>query len=150
MGIIKQHYKRSGITYVYESVATWDPVKKQSRAKRKLIGRLDPQTGEIVPTDGRNRRKKEIVKQFVEIYITLRTVEYHADLYRDKETGERLHASFPDGVIDEVNYGGHIRAFAFILNHLCNVSIDKTKDFLSDITDGKLTISKGMINRLSH
>ena len=58
MGIIKQHDKRSGITYVYESVATWDPVKKQSRAKRKLIGRLDPETGEIGPTDGRNRRKK--------------------------------------------------------------------------------------------
>ena len=63
MGIIKQHDKRSGITYVYESVATWDPVKKQSRAKRKLIGRLDPQTGEIVPTDGRNRRKKADVKK---------------------------------------------------------------------------------------
>lgn len=58
MAIIKQHDKRTGITYVYESVAQWDPEKKMSRAKRKLIGKLDPQTGEIVPTDGRNRKKK--------------------------------------------------------------------------------------------
>ena len=57
MAIIKQHDKRTGITYVYESKATWDPVKKQSRAKRKLIGKLDSITGEIIPTDGRNRKK---------------------------------------------------------------------------------------------
>ena len=56
MGIVFQHDKRSGITYAYNSVANWDPQKKQSRAKRTLIGRLDKQTGEIVPTDGRRRK----------------------------------------------------------------------------------------------
>ncbi len=56
MAIIKQHDKRSGITYVYESHSYWDPEKKMTRAKRKLIGRYDPETGEIVPTDGRNRK----------------------------------------------------------------------------------------------
>ena len=59
MAIIKQHDKRSGITYAYESHSYWDPEKKMTRAKRKLIGRIDPQTGEIVPTDGRNRKKKD-------------------------------------------------------------------------------------------
>ena len=58
MAIIKQHDKRSGITYVYESKSYWDPEKKMSRAKRKLIGRLAPEPGEIIPTDGRNRKKK--------------------------------------------------------------------------------------------
>ena len=32
-----------------------DREKKYSRAKRTLIGRIDPGTGEIVPTDGRNK-----------------------------------------------------------------------------------------------
>ena len=59
MGIIKQYDKRSGITYAYESKAYWDPEKKMSRAKRTLLGRIDPETGEIIPTDGRNRKKKE-------------------------------------------------------------------------------------------
>ena len=53
MGIIYQHDKRSDITYAYESHAVWDKEKKMSRAKRTLIGRLDTETGEIVPTDGR-------------------------------------------------------------------------------------------------
>jgi hypothetical protein len=57
MAIIHQHDKRSGITYAYESHAYWDKEKKMSRAKRTLIGRVDKDTGEIVPTDGRGRRR---------------------------------------------------------------------------------------------
>ena len=55
--IIHQKDKRSGITYAYESISYWDKEKKQSRAKRKLIGRVDDTTGEIVPTDGRGHRR---------------------------------------------------------------------------------------------
>ena len=58
MAVIYQHDKRSGITYAYESCSYWDKEKKMTRAKRKLIGRLNKETGEIVPTDGRNRDKK--------------------------------------------------------------------------------------------
>ena len=31
---------------------------KQLDKRRTLIGRLDPDTGEIIPTDGRNRKAK--------------------------------------------------------------------------------------------
>ena len=58
MAIIYQHDKRSGITYAYESQSYWDKEKKTSRAKRTLIGRVDSETGEIIATDGRGRRKK--------------------------------------------------------------------------------------------
>lgn len=58
MAIIKQYDKRSGITYVYDSKSYYDKEKKCSRAKRTLIGKLDPDTGEIIPTDGRNKGAK--------------------------------------------------------------------------------------------
>lgn len=58
MAVIYQHDKRSNITYAYESYSYWDKEKKMTRAKRKLIGRLNKETGEIVPTDGRNRCNK--------------------------------------------------------------------------------------------
>ena len=48
--IVFQTDKRSGITYAYESVSHWDKKKKQSRATRTLIGRVDPETKEIIPT----------------------------------------------------------------------------------------------------
>ncbi len=52
--IIHQTDKRSGITYAYESISYWDKDKKQSRAKRKLIGRVN-EDGDIVATDGRGK-----------------------------------------------------------------------------------------------
>lgn len=60
MGKVKQLDKRTGITYVYESKAFWDKEKRQSRARRTLLGRLDPETGEIVPTDGRGKRRRDM------------------------------------------------------------------------------------------
>jgi len=58
MAIINQYDKRSGITYVYESTSYWDKEKQQPRANRTLIGKRDPVTGEIVPTDGRRKKKQ--------------------------------------------------------------------------------------------
>lgn len=52
-------------------------------------------------------------------------------------------------VDNDVNYDSSIKAFAFLLNNHCNVSIDKVRQFLSDLTGGALKISKGMINGLS-
>ena len=57
--IVFQTNKKTGITYAYESFSYWDKEKKQSRAKRKCIGKVDPQTGKIIPT----RKKKLEYKQ---------------------------------------------------------------------------------------
>ena len=62
MAIIRQHHKDTDTTYVYESESYWDPEKKQSRSRRKVIGKVDPETGEIIPTGRRGRpgkRKEE-------------------------------------------------------------------------------------------
>lgn len=58
MAIIKQYHKDTNTTYVYESVSYWDAEKGQSRSKRKVIGKIDPATGEIIPTGKRGRKKK--------------------------------------------------------------------------------------------
>lgn len=59
MAIIKQYHKDTDTTYVYESISYWDEEKKQSRSNRRLIGKLDPETGEIIPTGKRGRKPKE-------------------------------------------------------------------------------------------
>ncbi len=64
MAMIRQHDKRSGIAYAQASRSYWDPEKKMSRAKRKRVGRIDPETGEIVPADGvtKSRKKRKNLK----------------------------------------------------------------------------------------
>lgn len=59
MGIVYCTNSKTGITYAYDNKAYWDPVKKQSRAKRKLLGKVDPATGEIVPTRAYKKRAIE-------------------------------------------------------------------------------------------
>lgn len=95
------------------------------------------------------KTSKTTIKQLVNIRMVLEVIEYHADVYYNSKTGERIHAEFPAGVVDDVNYGGSIKAFLFLLNNDCCTSIDKSRKFLSDLTDGRLSISKGMVNKLS-
>ncbi|MDR1165195.1 MAG: hypothetical protein LBO66_04845 [Deltaproteobacteria bacterium] len=56
MKIVHQKDHRSGITYAYESYSYWDKEKKQARKKRRMLGRVNPETGIIEPTDGRMAR----------------------------------------------------------------------------------------------
>ena len=58
MSLVKHTDKRTGVTYVYESESYWDKEKQQPRSHRRMIGKIDPETGEIVPTNGRGRKKK--------------------------------------------------------------------------------------------
>jgi len=48
--IVYQTNKKTGTTYAYESISYWDKDKQQSRAKRRCIGRVDPETRELIPT----------------------------------------------------------------------------------------------------
>ena len=90
-----------------------------------------------------------ITKQIVNIRVSLDVVEYSTPEFRHIPTGRCVHADFPEGLVDDVNYGGSVKAFAFLLNNRCNVSIKNVSGFLSELTGGKLNISAGMINGLS-
>jgi hypothetical protein len=90
-----------------------------------------------------------IRRQRVGLRVLTYTEEYVAVEFKNKKTGKFVYADFPAGVENDINYDGSVKAFAFMLNNYCNVSIDKTRKFLSDLTGGSLQISKGMICGLS-
>ena len=91
MGIVYQKDKRSGITYAYENQSFWDKELKRSRSKRKLIGRVDPETGEIVPTDGRCRKLSPSFEGQDKSYLMPRTMkEMRAEIRRLLEENEAL------------------------------------------------------------
>lgn len=108
-----------------------------------------PAPEEVLNDPDFKKTRKTIVKQVVGIHLSLDVTEYRADVYYNSKTGERIHAPFPAGVVNDVNYDGSVKAFLFLLNNECCVSIDKSQKFLSDLTNGELKISRGMINSLS-
>jgi hypothetical protein len=58
MAIVK-YKNQSGVTYAYEQTSVYDPEKKQSRPIRKYLGRVDPETGEIISTQGKRGRPRK-------------------------------------------------------------------------------------------
>ena len=60
MSISKSYNKQTGVAYVYEVYENyWNKEKKRPESKRRLIGKIDPETGRIVPT---SRQKKQADK----------------------------------------------------------------------------------------
>lgn len=92
---------------------------------------------------------RTITKQLIDIQVTVNVRDYIADEYRNRITGARMHAAFPNGITNDVNYGPSVKALAFLLNNYYNVSISKTKQCIHDIPKGVVNLSAGTICNLS-
>lgn len=98
---------------------------------------------EYKPT-GRMIRKQLVIAQ-----VNTRVIEYLTPEFQEKKTGKKVHAAFPEGIKDDVNYDGTVKALAYLLTNECFVSIDKTRTFLKEISNGSIDLSNGMICNLS-
>lgn len=58
LGLIKQ--KTASGTYVIKKEKVWDEEHQKYIFKRKSIGKLDPDTGEIIPANGKKGRKPKL------------------------------------------------------------------------------------------
>lgn len=89
-----------------------------------------------------------ISRQVIGISIVPVVTEYRTAEFYDKKKGRNVHSAFPCGAADDVNYDESMKAFLFLLNSRCNVSLEKTAQLVCDVTDGALSPSVGMINGL--
>ena len=107
--IVYQTNKKTGVTYAYESISYWDKDKRQSRAKRRCIGRLDPKTQEVIPT----RKKKEgIAGEKIKrgpVPITRTARSFYGAPYLFDRIGEDT------GVTEDLKKGLHNSVFSFAL-----------------------------------
>lgn len=97
MGIVKQYHKDTDTTYVYESFSYYDKDKKQSRSKRRVIGKIDKETGEIIPTGRKGPKKKDAPEERGTETSGAETVEGRKkaaadreDLHRKAEEQEKM------------------------------------------------------------
>ena len=91
---------------------------------------------------------KKIRKQLIGIRVITDVTEYVADEYRDLKTGQRVHAEFPPGIIDDVTYDSTVKGVAYLANNELCTSVEKTRKFMYEISEGKLNLSTGFINHL--
>lgn len=75
MSIVRYVDKKTGRTVLYESTSYYDPVKKQSRPKRKYLGVEDPVTGELIPSTRKPGRKPKSETEEVKVETATVTEE---------------------------------------------------------------------------
>ena len=85
MSIILQRDSRAGVTYAYHNTVIWDKALKKSSSSRILIGKLDPQTGEVVKSSG-HRRKKQIDNAVIDREIS----EYNKKVREKKKVEDDI------------------------------------------------------------
>lgn len=108
-----------------------------------------PPTEEILNNPDLKATEKYIEKYLVSCRLVVETTKFRTQIFRNRKNGSRVHAKFPENVKDDVNYDGTVKACAYLLKDKCNVSIGNVKDFLSEISNGELSLSTGMISNLT-
>ena len=127
MATVKVHNKARNVTYVYESVSYWDKELRQPRSHRKLIGRIDPATGDIVPTGKRGRSDAAAV------------IPLHSDTdYRALYEQALATIAQKDTLIAELR--SQLAAVESD-NRYCRRSMKKACDILMDTASGKERIN---------
>ena len=55
--------KKNGNVYAYSSESYWDKEKKAPRSRRTYLGRVDPETGEIIKGTRRAQAQAKVIKE---------------------------------------------------------------------------------------
>lgn len=58
---------RTGNTYLYEETKTVDELTGKTKRKRRMLGRYDTENEVLIPTDGRNKNKKDSYQKTIEL-----------------------------------------------------------------------------------
>ena len=91
--------------------------------------------------------EKVLHRQVIGISLDVTVTDYWTYSYRNRKTGKRYHAPFPGTAVKEVNYDENVKGLILIMKDYMDVSEEKISGMIEMLTDGKLKISRGMINR---
>jgi len=92
------HRKPNGAAYLYAVESYWDKDKKQARNKQVCLGRLDEETGEVIPSD-RNLRTVKRAAAAPDVTASTKVCGPYlllAKLAKDTGLAAALKKSFPD------------------------------------------------------
>ena len=87
-------------------------------------------------------------RQRIILSVNVKVIEYTARVFRNRQTGSRVHAEFPEGYDTDISYDSSVKGFVFLLANEGNMSAGKIKRVLRDVSGGSLDISEATINGL--
>lgn len=132
--------KKTGVTYVYEAVSYWDKEKKQPRNKQVCVGKLDPDTGEFIPS----KRLKPEQAAARDPDVTATTKVIGPSLLLDKcveKTGLKkvLKQSFPEHYLKILSLAYYLAASGGPLCHCESWSKSHAHPYVKSLTSQRIS-----------
>ena len=132
---VHQVNKKTGVTYVYEATSFWDKEKRQPRNRQICIGKIDPTTGEFIPS----KRLNQVQAAVRDPAVTATAVVVGPTLLLDKITAELkleeiLKVSFPKAYRQILSMAYYIAARGGPLCHLQAWSKSHAHPFGQELT----------------
>lgn len=104
--IVYQVDKKTGVKYAYKSESYWDKEKQQPRSKRTYIGKVDPDTGEIIPKGKRgshsDSKKEETSSDLAKLYEQIKEKDDIIAGLREELKSERKKVSHLEDVVRKI------------------------------------------------
>jgi transposase len=88
--------KITGITYVYECISFWDKAKKKPGSKRTCIGKLDPITGELIPSKRLSSSITQIAPDQTAAVKSVGATQLLEDICHKLEVDKIIKETFPE------------------------------------------------------
>ena len=105
--IVYQVDKKTGVKYAYKSESYWDKEKQQPRSKRTYIGKVDPETGEIIPKEKRgshsDSKSNEVSAELKKLYEEVKEKDAVIAELREELKAERKRVSQLENVIRKIS-----------------------------------------------
>ena len=95
------------------------------------------------------RSKEYTARQVVHVKLDVEVIEYRAVIYRKRDNGSRVHATFPADVPNRITYGPSLRAWVLYLTYYCNMPEEKVAGFIRSVNDQHFAPSIGFIAGLA-
>ena len=104
--IVYQVNKKTGVKYAYRSESYWDKDKQQPRSKRTYIGKVDPETGEIIPKRENNLHSDDKYKakpaELTKLYKDLKARDDTISGLREELQSERKRVAKLEEIIRKI------------------------------------------------
>jgi len=120
MSIVYQTDSRTQLTYAYERRRVWNEEKGKMVVQRKLLGRVnDMSTKEIVPTDGRCRRRSPYLTNDEKVALREEPREFQSAVFLSPSSHETSGSFAPK---DEINLPANTVSSTTVVDEFHSIS----------------------------
>ena len=132
--------KKTGVTYVYEAVSVWSKELKQARNKQVCVGKIDPVTGEFIPSKRLNPTQAALRDPAVTASAQVIGPSFVLDAIAERISLKSIMKSaFPDSHQELLNMAFYLTSQGGALSHCSSWAKSHAPDLSPSLTSQRIS-----------